>query len=218
MEYKDVLADFARRTLENLSLIRGLEQGQREAGVPLERLAVFPVTQQVNSLLGLVVFPKEGYSDHIPHKTLEQLVADGWLSPEITRPAPACSATHKALGQRVGCGDPLCPCVEHRLTSRELKRCHANHRECKTLAQLIRVLRNGVSHFNITFHPNPDTREISILEISNRCTCCNEITTTVRLSVEQAREIAERYARIIIEHATVRSLKRATPNHSEKDR
>ena len=76
MEYKDVLADFAHRTLQNLAHIRRLEQEQRDCGVPLECLSAFPVTQQVNSLLGLVVFPKEGYKEHIPNKTLAELVAE----------------------------------------------------------------------------------------------------------------------------------------------
>ena len=201
MEYKDVLADFARRTLENLSRIRALEQEQRDAGIPLERLSAFSVTQQVNSFLGLVVFPKEGYEDDIPEKTLEQLVLDGWPSPEITRPTPTCSAPHRPAERRTHCIDPDCTCVEHRLTANERSRCEGNHRECRTLAQLIRVLRNGVSHFNIKFEPDSLTREISFLEISNRCTCCKEITTTVRLSVDDAREVAERYAQLIIQRA-----------------
>lgn len=88
MQYKDVLADFAHRTLQNLAHIRRREQDQRDCGVPLECLSAFPVTQQVNSLLGLVVFPKEGYKEHIPNKTLAELVAEGWPQLSITRPHP----------------------------------------------------------------------------------------------------------------------------------
>jgi hypothetical protein len=100
MEYKNVLADFAQRTLDNLCHIRAVEQAQRDAGIPLERLSAFPLTQQVNSLLGLVVFPKEGYRAHIPDKTLEQLVEDGWPYPQIRRPNPTCTATKRHVEQR----------------------------------------------------------------------------------------------------------------------
>jgi hypothetical protein len=201
MEYKDVLADFARRTLQNLTHIRRLEEEQRDSGVSLECLSAFPVTQQVNSLLGLVVFSKEGYKKHIPKKTLVELVAEGWPQLRISRPYPECTAERKPTTQRAKCDDPSCSCVEHQLTARELARCQANHRECETLAQLIRVLRNGVSHFNIEFHADSGTREINFIEVSNRCTCCDQITTTVRLSVDDARQVAERYAQIIIKHA-----------------
>jgi len=201
MEYKDVLADFAHRTLQNLAHIRRLEQEQRDCGVPLECLSAFPVTQQVNSLLGLVVFPKEGYKEHIPNKTLAELVAEGWPRLLITRPHPECVAERKPATRRAKCDDPNCSCVEHQLTARELARCQANHRECETLAQLIRVLRNGVSHFNIELHADSGTRQIDFIEVSNRCACCDQITTTIRLSVDDARQVAERYAQIIIEHA-----------------
>ncbi len=200
MEYKDVLVDFARRTLMNVNHIRQLEQEQRNSGTSLECLSAFSVTQQVNSLLGLIVFPKEGYKEHIPNKTLSELVAEGWPQLHITRPYPRCTAKRRPAIQRVKCDDPNCSCSEHQLTEGELARFQANHRECTTLAQLIRVLRNGISHFNIEFHANSVTREIDFIEISNRCTCCDQITTTVRLSVDDARQVAERYAQIIIEH------------------
>jgi hypothetical protein len=201
MEYKDVLADFARRTLQNLAYIRRLEEAQKDSGVSLECLSAFPVTQQVNSLLGLIVFPKENYQKHIPKKTLAELVAEGWPSLRITRPYPECTAEGKPTAQRTKCDDPSCACIEHQFTARELARCQANHRECETLAQLIRVLRNGVSHFNIEFRVDSETREINFIEISNRCTCCEQITTTVSLSMEDVRQVAERYAQIIIEHS-----------------
>lgn len=200
MEYKDVLSEFAERTLANLEKIRTLEQQERSRGVTPARLTVFPITQQVNSLLGLVVFPKEGYQKHIPQKTIAQLVAEGWPSLPITRPNPICNVERKTIDRRDGCADADCSCVEHRLSKKEQKRCQDNHRDCKTLAQLIRVLRNGVSHFNIEFKSDPDTREITFIEVSNRCTCCDQITTTVKLSVDKVRDIAERYARLIIEH------------------
>lgn len=175
MEYKDFLADFARRTLTNLEHIRRLEQNERDQGIQPECLTAFPVTQQVNSLLGLVVFPREGYEQHIPDKTIAELLGEGWPKLTITHPNPMCS--------------------------NKTPRCERNHRECKTLTELIRVLRNGVSHFNIQFEADPNSHEITFIEVSNRCTCCNQITTTIRLSTDQVKEIAERYAQLIIKHA-----------------
>ncbi len=201
MKYKYVLADFARRTLQNLAHIRRLEQEQRDCGTPLECLSAFPVTQQVNSLLGLVVFPKEGVKKPIPNKTLAELVAEGWPQILITRLNPICTAERRPATQRAKCDDPSCSCVVHKLTAHDRDRCKRYHQECKTLAELISVLRNGVSHFNIKFHTDSGAREIDYFEVSNRCTFCNQITTTVRLSVEDARQVAERYAQIIIEHA-----------------
>ena len=203
MEYndKDVLADFARRTLENLDHIRRLEEEQKASGVSLEFLSAFPTTQQVNSLLGLVVFPKEGYKKHIPTKTLAELVAEGWPKLNIEYPYPKCTAERKPTTQRAKCDDPGCSCVDHLLAPGELRGCQKNHQECQTLAQLIRVLRNGVSHFNITFEADSKTRETNFIVVSNRCPCCDQITTTIRLSVDDARQVAVRYAQIMIEHA-----------------
>ncbi len=73
MDYqKEFIVDFARRTRANLEFIEAAEkQGQ----------SVFEVTQLANSLLGLLVFPKERYMDSIPDTPLADLVTSGW--PEI---------------------------------------------------------------------------------------------------------------------------------------
>lgn len=51
MEYTNFIVDFARRTLLNLDYM----QAQADRGVE----DVYPVTQLWNSLLGLVVLPRE---------------------------------------------------------------------------------------------------------------------------------------------------------------
>lgn len=176
MEYDHaLLADFARRTLRNLEHIRSIEQLERRQGVPVSDLSAYPVTQQLNSLLGLVVFPKEQYSNAIPDRNLTDLVAEGWPEPDIKPRSRTCSRG-----------------ADH------------NHRDCTTLRELIRVIRNGVAHFNIEFEAAKTaggTREIIAVAISNRCDRCNQVTITVKLSVEGVGEIAERYAKLIIGHA-----------------
>ena len=74
MMYGDVVADFAYRTEMNLQHI------EKEAAAAKNR--VFEVTQLVNSMLGLLVFPQQEFVDHIPRTPLSELEAAGW--PSIT--------------------------------------------------------------------------------------------------------------------------------------
>lgn len=76
MEYKKVVGDFAYRTRQNLAFIDNAKKS--ESG------AVYEFTQLVNSLLGLLVFPKEQYLSQIPATPLPALVAQGWLPIRIT--------------------------------------------------------------------------------------------------------------------------------------
>ena len=74
MDYQsEYIIDFAKRTRQHLERI---EQLQR-SGEP-----VFEVTQLVNSLLGLLVFPQQTYFNHIPETPLSELHEQGW--PQIT--------------------------------------------------------------------------------------------------------------------------------------
>jgi hypothetical protein len=74
VEYTDLIADFARRTVQNLDHVQ--EQGLRgNAGV-------FPVTQLWNSLLGLIVLPRERDMGRIPSTPMTQLWSQGW--PRLT--------------------------------------------------------------------------------------------------------------------------------------
>lgn len=70
-----VVQDFAQRTLDNLTAIRRL----RAEGQP-----VYEVTQLVNSLLGLLVFPKEEFFEVIPRTPLHQLKQEGWPVPRVS--------------------------------------------------------------------------------------------------------------------------------------
>jgi len=73
MEYhEEVVIDFARRTRANLEVIeKSANQGE----------SVYEVTQLANSLLGLLVFPREHYMRSIPNTPLPELVNQGW--PEV---------------------------------------------------------------------------------------------------------------------------------------
>lgn len=79
MNYEHVVRDFARRTRTNLYAIERLEAQGDEA---------YEVTQLVNSMLGLLVFPKERFIDQIPATSLEELKADGWPLPKVVGDFP----------------------------------------------------------------------------------------------------------------------------------
>ena len=77
MEYhEEVVIDFARRTRANLEFI------EKSAD---RRESVFEVTQLANSLLGLLVFPREHYMESIPDTPLSELVEQGWPEIHITQ-------------------------------------------------------------------------------------------------------------------------------------
>src|SRR5688500_7040073 len=74
------LHDFAERTRKNLIVIEGLAKthlGER----PLE--GVFEVTQLVNSLLGLLVFPQQEWFDKLPDTKLSQMAKPVWKELKI---------------------------------------------------------------------------------------------------------------------------------------
>jgi hypothetical protein len=74
MMYSDVVRLFARRTKANLAAIERLHANGEE---------VYEVTQLVNSMLGLLVFPQQEFVDRIQETPLEQLRKDGWPVPEV---------------------------------------------------------------------------------------------------------------------------------------
>lgn len=76
MEYKDIVRDFAMRTAKNLELIEKMRKEDPCA-------EVFEVTQLVNSMLGLLVFPQQKYFNKIEKIPLAALKAQGWPIPEM---------------------------------------------------------------------------------------------------------------------------------------
>ena len=76
MDYhKEFIVDFAKRTKANLKFIETAERDGK---------SVFEVTQFANSLLGLLVFPREEYMDKLPKTPLSELVEQGWPKIEAT--------------------------------------------------------------------------------------------------------------------------------------
>lgn len=72
MEYQDLVRDFAKRTLHNLDVVKQSRDRGEEA---------YEVTQLINSMLGLIVLPKERYYDSIPETPIEELRSQGWPEP-----------------------------------------------------------------------------------------------------------------------------------------
>jgi len=70
MNYENPVLDFAHRTRKNLEYI---ESCSRDADS-----LVYEFTQLINSLLGLLVFPKEKFWESLPETPLTDLVAKGW--------------------------------------------------------------------------------------------------------------------------------------------
>lgn len=71
MEYSVLVKDFAKRTRHNLEIIRRHKEHDYEA---------YEVTQLVNSLLGLIVLPKEKSNPKLPKTSLGALFEQGWPS------------------------------------------------------------------------------------------------------------------------------------------
>ena len=146
-DHEALLADFAKRTLHNLRLIREIESTQ-------PRRKAFEVTQLINSLLGLLVFPKENYLDQIPDKTIDELKAEGWPIPEVS----------------------------------------AGYHQAKSLKDFLRLMRNGVAHFNIEFLPGRRNEIIGIKIWNKR----NGVKTwEAELTLEEIEIIALRFISLL---------------------
>lgn len=201
MEFRDpLLPDFARRTLANLQLIEDHDRREGQIGVPEEERSAFPVSALVNSLLGLIVFPKEEYAARLPNPTLDELIADGWPQPEISYPVPICSADNRRRARRPApCTGEGCACPNHLLPQRDER-----HSQCRTLHQLIRTLRNGIAHFGIEFISEPSSdrqvRSIVGLRVWNTCDKCLSRTVQVQLTVAELRVLARKYAELVAQH------------------
>ncbi|MBI1802631.1 MAG: hypothetical protein HY259_09520 [Chloroflexi bacterium] len=76
MEYKHLVKDFIERTQKNLELIETLKAND-------PNMEVYEVTQLINSLLGIIVLPKEAQFTQIPTTPLADLKQQGWAIPPI---------------------------------------------------------------------------------------------------------------------------------------
>ena len=74
MNYPEFVRDFAARTQKNLDYIDKASRRKRKNPEP----RVFEVTQLVNSMLGLLIFPQQEYMNRIPEIPLTELNRQGW--------------------------------------------------------------------------------------------------------------------------------------------
>jgi hypothetical protein len=87
MNYSDLITQFAKRTLANLDLVKqASDDGNSDA---------YEVTQLWNSLLGLIVLPRERDVRRLPKIKLTNLHAVGW--PDITTAGKLESETFRGL-------------------------------------------------------------------------------------------------------------------------
>lgn len=78
IKQEDLVKEFARRTKKNLEI---LEQIKKDS--PSKKIEIYETTQQINSLLGLLVFPRERYYNDIPETPITELANMGWAIPKV---------------------------------------------------------------------------------------------------------------------------------------
>jgi hypothetical protein len=81
MKYENLVKDFVKRTKQNNEMLRKLQ-------IENPNLEFYEVTQLINSLLGLLVFPQQEYLDDIPNTPLDELAKSGWPIPKVVGDYP----------------------------------------------------------------------------------------------------------------------------------
>lgn len=145
-----LIRDFAQRTLKNLDAIEAALKNDPTA-------EVYEVTQLINSLLGLIVFPKERYVDAIPRIPIEELRKDGWLIPQMKSTSPNIAAD---------------------------------------LHDLVRCLRNGISHCNLEF--TSDGHQLTGLHIWNYPRNSRTPNWDARLGLYELRQFARKFIDLLL--------------------
>ncbi|THB69264.1 MAG: hypothetical protein D6B27_00840 [Gammaproteobacteria bacterium] len=72
MEYNNLIQDFVERTKINLNAIEELKHSGNN---------VYEVTQFINSLLGMLIFPQQEFFKNIPQISITEAETDGWIIP-----------------------------------------------------------------------------------------------------------------------------------------
>src|SRR3972149_5100702 len=87
MDYKDLVDDFAKRTRINLAIFRRIQNEYPDIIDKYKKddpqIDMYEVTQLMNSMLGLLIFPREDFIGRIPYITINELEKDGWPIPRI---------------------------------------------------------------------------------------------------------------------------------------
>ncbi len=104
MNYQNLVLDFVNRTKANLEIIERLAEKEAHlfvknstSEIELEEVEAYEITQLVNSMLGLIVFPQQRYFNHIPQTPLSELERLGWPKPLISGELPSDLKTLKDL-------------------------------------------------------------------------------------------------------------------------
>ena len=77
MMYESLIHDFAQRTLANLDEVKRM----RELSPTVQ---FFEVTNLINSMLGLLIFPQQAFVNEIPQTPLSELEIQGWPIPRVS--------------------------------------------------------------------------------------------------------------------------------------
>ncbi len=76
MMYESLIHDFAKRTLANLDSLKVLRDQNPE-------VQFYEVTNLINSMLGLLIFPQQAFVNEIPPTPLLELADQGWPIPRV---------------------------------------------------------------------------------------------------------------------------------------
>lgn len=153
MEYSESLyIDFAQRTRKNLDFIRESKRKQPS-------IDIYEVTQLINSLLGLLVFPQQQYYRQIPETPLEVLANQGWPIPTVIGDFP----------------------------------------QVTDLRQLLRYLRNAVTHSNMKFLSDNE-HQINGIQVWNRAQ--GEVVWRAELTISDLEIITGKFIELIIRRST----------------
>jgi hypothetical protein len=151
MNYQDLVRDFAQRTRANLETLRSFQKAQPD-------VEVYEVTQLINSMLGLLVFPQQRYFDHIPETPLGNLASQGWPIPRV----------------------------------------EGNYPQVKDLRELVRYLRNAITHCNLEFLAD-DREQINGLRVWNTNPRNGQTTWKARLTIEDIEKITDKFIQLLLE-------------------
>lgn len=150
MNYQSLVRDFARRTRANLDILRNFQKAQSD-------VEVYEVTQLINSMLGLLVFPQQRYFNRIPETPLGELASQGWPIPEV----------------------------------------EGNYPQVKDLRELVRYLRNAITHCNLEFLSD-EGEQISGLRVWNTNPRNDQTTWKARLTIEDIEKITDRFIQFLL--------------------
>lgn len=150
MNYDILVSDFAKRTRANLWTLRKIQSSDKN-------IEVYEVTQLINSMLGLLVFPEQKFFNRIPQTPLTELVNQGWPIPKV----------------------------------------EGNYPQVDNLRELVRYLRNAITHFNVEFIAD-SSGQIDGLRVWNINPRTETTTWKARITIAGIEMITEKFIQLLI--------------------